>query len=87
MNPPALTLTAMHVINDTDDPFFTFLQPGAYASRKPSGVPCDAAFQCYPPALSEGGTIAMAVVITIVGLVIVVLACWFLILMMWGNGK
>jgi endoglucanase len=85
LNPPILMLTAMHVINDTDDPYFTYLQAGAYAQHKPSGVPCDAAFNCFPPHLSEGGTIALAVIVTLSGLAISVLACWYFILLFWSK--
>jgi endoglucanase len=41
-----LVLAAMHVLNDTSDPFFTRLQAGANAAKKPGGKPCDAAFPC-----------------------------------------
>jgi len=85
LNAPMLTLTAMQVINDTNDPFFTFLQPGAYAKHKPSGQPCDAAYHCFPPQLSQGGTIALAVTITVVGIGIAMLTCWYLILLFWGD--
>jgi endoglucanase len=80
-----LTIAAVHVIYDSNDPYFTILQPGEYAKVKPSGVPCDAAFNCYPPHLSEAGTIALAVVITVVGLVIVSLGSWYTVLRLWGN--
>jgi endoglucanase len=80
-----LTLTAMHVVNDTNDPFYTFLQAGEYAKHKPTGQPCDAAFHCYPPQLSEAGIIALAVVITLAGLGICVLGGWYLILLLWGD--
>jgi endoglucanase len=80
-----LTLTAMHVINDTNDPFYTFLQPGAYAKNKPSGTPCDVAFNCFPPHLGMAEIIAMVVAITFVGLLIIVLAAWWLILLLWGD--
>ena len=59
-------------MNDTRDPFYTSLQEGAFAAAKPSGHPCDAAFSCagvHP--LSKGATIAMAVVVSLVGLIIV----------------
>jgi hypothetical protein len=35
-----LWFAAMHVPNDTSDPFFTRLHAGAYAAQKP-GQPCD----------------------------------------------
>ena len=71
-NAPFLTLAAYSVLNSTDRPFFTSLGPGAYESVKPSGTPCDAVFSCRAGRhLSEGGKIAMAVAITVVGLIII----------------
>ncbi|KAF9055097.1 glycoside hydrolase family 9 protein [Hymenopellis radicata] len=72
-NAPMLTLAAMHVMNDTNDPFYTSLQAGAYDKVRPEGRPCDDAISdgCAGPELSKGGKIAMAVVISVVGLVIV----------------
>ena len=69
-NAPLLTLAAMHVMNDTADPFYTSLQAGAYASKKPSGHPCDPVYSC-TPSLSTAGKIAIAVVATVVGLGII----------------
>jgi endoglucanase len=60
-----LTLAAMHVLNDTADPFFTRLQAGAFAAKKPSGRPCDAAFPCHS-GLSKGAKIALVVVFSLV---------------------
>ncbi|KAG6832930.1 hypothetical protein H0H92_004814 [Tricholoma furcatifolium] len=79
-NAPMLTLAAMHAMNDTSDPFYTSLQVGAYDKVRPQGQPCDAAFPdaCAGPQLSEGGKIAMAVVITVVGLFIGGLLAWWL---------
>lgn len=79
-NAPMLTLAAMHVINDTADPFFTSLEVGAYAKVQPQGQPCDSAFPkiCAGPQLSRGGKIAMAVVITAVGVFISGLLFWYL---------
>jgi len=56
-----LTLAAMHVLNDTVDPFYTSLKAGAYDSKKPQGMPCDGAYTegCGGPQLSEGGQIAL----------------------------
>ena len=66
-------------MNDSSDPFYTSLKPGAYDAVKPSGRPCDAAFPCsFVNGLSTGGTIAMAVVISVVGLgILIVIAYWF----------
>lgn len=69
-NAPLLTLAAMHIMNDTIDPFYTSLQAGAYDSVKPSGHPCDPVYSC-APSLSSGGKIAIAVVVTVVGLGII----------------
>jgi len=68
-NAPLLTLAAMHVSNDTADPFYTSLKAGAYASKKPSGHPCDPVYDC-TPSLPTGAKIAIAVVVTVVGLAI-----------------
>lgn len=56
-----LVLAAMHVLNDTADPFFTRLQAGAYSAKKPGGKPCDAAFPCRHglAALSTGAKVAV----------------------------
>ncbi|KAK0468435.1 9 glycosyl hydrolase [Desarmillaria tabescens] len=77
-NAPMLTLAAMHVMNDTSDPYFTALQEGAYV--RPQGGPCDAAIRdgCGSSSrLSKGATIAMAVCISIVGLVLLSLAAYY----------
>ena len=68
-NAPLLTLAAMHISNDTADPFYTSLKAGAYASKKPGGHPCDPVYDC-APSLSKGAKIAIAVVVTVVGLAI-----------------
>ncbi|KAJ6599199.1 glycoside hydrolase family 9 protein [Mycena vulgaris] len=79
-NAPMLTLAAMHVINDTNDPFFTSLQAGAYEKVRPSGQPCDAAISagCGGPTLPKGALIAMAVIISVVGAIILGLTLWYL---------
>ncbi|KAJ7742464.1 glycoside hydrolase family 9 protein [Mycena maculata] len=79
-NGPMITLAAMHVLNDTSDPFFTSLQAGAYAKVRPAGEPCDAAITagCGGPTLSKGGLIAMAVILSVVGAVILGLLIWYL---------
>ncbi|KAF8665637.1 hypothetical protein AX16_000092 [Volvariella volvacea WC 439] len=70
-NAPMLTLAAMHVINDTSDPFFVSLQAGAYEEVRPHGLPCDVVF---PSAcardLPRGAKIAIGVTISVVGLFI-----------------
>ena len=79
-NAPMLTLAAMHVMNDTNDPFFTSLQAGAYDKVRPSGRPCDAAISdgCSDPTLPKGALIAVAVIISVVGAFIVGLTLWYL---------
>jgi endoglucanase len=84
LSSPMLTLTAIHVTYDSDDPYFTILQPGEYAKVKPTGHPCDPAFNCYPPQLSEAGTIALITVISLVGVIIISLGCWYMILL-WSS--
>lgn len=75
-----LTLAAVHVMNDTSDPFFTSLKAGEYDKVRPEGTPCDAVFpdSCGGPQLSRGGKIAMAVSISVVGLIIVLLLAWWI---------
>lgn len=73
-----LTLAAMYVLNGTADPVYTSLEVGAYSKIQPKGRPCDAAFPqaCKVP-LSRGGTIAIAVIVSAVGLVIFALLAWY----------
>jgi endoglucanase len=72
-----LTLVAMHVLNDTSDPFFTRLQAGAFEAKKPSGNPCDAAFQCHPGGLSTGAKVALGVTLSIVGCAVIAAGTWY----------
>lgn len=72
-----LTLVAMHVLNDTSDPFFTRLQPGAFEAKKPSGNPCDAAFHCHPGGLSTGAKVALGVTLSIVGSAVIATGIWY----------
>lgn len=77
-NSPLLTLAAMQVANSTAvDPYYTRLQVGAYT--KPGGGPCDAALSC-KSGLSKAGKIAIAVVVTVVGLAIVGLGAYWILL-------
>lgn len=71
-NAPMLTLAAASVITESDDPYFTRLQVGAYNNVKPSGMPCDAMYPCAGSShgLSRTGLIAMVVVLVVVGLLI-----------------
>jgi endoglucanase len=71
-----LTLAAMHVLNDTSDPFFTRLQAGAFAAKKPSGNPCDAAFHCHS-GLSRGAKVALGVTLPIAGCAAIAAGIWY----------
>jgi len=71
-----LTLAAMHVLNDTSDPYFTRLQAGAFAAVKPSGTPCDGAFPCHSRGLSKGAKVALGVGLSVLGVVIVA-GAWY----------
>ncbi|KAJ7068143.1 glycoside hydrolase family 9 protein [Mycena amicta] len=79
-NAPMLTLAAMHVLNDTHDPFYTSLQAGAYDKVRPSGQPCDDAISagCHGPKLSRAAIIALAVILSVVGSVVLGLAAWYI---------
>ena len=79
---PVVTIAARSVVNGTGDPFYTRLQAGAYAAVKPSGHPCDAAFRCGGGGrgLSEGGLIAMAVILGVAGCCVLGLATYMLVL-------
>jgi endoglucanase len=73
-----LTLAAMHVLNDTSDPFFTRLQAGAFAAKKPSGNPCDAAFNCHSGSgLSTGAKVALGVALSLIGSAIIAAGTWY----------
>jgi len=78
-----LTLAAMHVLADTNDPYYTSVKAGAYDKVKPQGFPCDSVFSqgCQGPHLSKGGLIAVALAITVVGLIILGLTVYYLVLL------
>jgi endoglucanase len=81
-NAPLLTLAAYSVMQTTVDPFYTRLEAGAYANVKPKGLPCDAVFKqgCPPPRLSPGARVAMALGITIVGVILIGMTVyWYLL--------
>ena len=92
-NAPLLTLAAHALAAGAgDDPWYTQVQPGAYAAVKPSGAPCDAAVDtgCKngPGHLSTGAKIAIAVVVTVVGLVLIGLAAyWWWTAKSFGRGR
>ena len=74
-----LSLSAYNVLTNPNDPFYTSLQAGAYAERKPSGLPCDAVFNCVPQgSLSDTDKIVIGVIVGIVGLILLVLALYWL---------
>lgn len=84
INPPLMALAALHVMNDTQDPFYTSLKAGMFDSVKPSGTPCDDAFPCKSGhGLSKGAKIAIAVVVTVVGLIIFASAGY----LFWRRGQ
>ncbi|QRV91361.1 endoglucanase [Ceratobasidium sp. AG-Ba] len=81
-NAPMLTLAAASVMSESDDPYFTRLQDGAYDKVKPTGTPCDAMYPCKGSGhgLSHGAIIALAVVISVVGLLIALGIAWVFLL-------
>ncbi|KAF4619366.1 hypothetical protein D9613_005368 [Agrocybe pediades] len=83
-NAPMLTLAAIHVMGDSKDPFYTSLAAGAYDKVKPKGRPCDSAITdgCVGGRLSKKATLAMAITITVIGLIVIGLSAWYIILLM-----
>ncbi|KAJ7638672.1 glycoside hydrolase family 9 protein [Roridomyces roridus] len=79
-NAPLLTLAAMHVLNDTSDPFYTTLQAGAYDKVRPAGQPCDNAISagCGSSGLPRPALIAIAVILSVVGAFILGLLLWYI---------
>ena len=78
-NAPILTLVAQMLMNDTvadSNPFYTGLTVGSYEDVKPSGYPCDDAVTtgCSSHGLSTGAKVAIAVVVSIVGCILLALA-------------
>ena len=69
---PLLTLAAQALVSGADDPFYTQVRAGAYDEVRPGGAPCDAAIQagCRRGGLSRAAKIAIAVVVTVMGLVL-----------------
>lgn len=72
-NAPMLTLAAMNVVSNSQDPYYTKLKAGEYLKHKPSGHPCDSAFHCAQK-LSKGAKIAIGLIVTVVGLINIGLA-------------
>ena len=69
-NAPMLSLVAQQAMSNNQDPFFTRLQPGAYEAVRPAGTPCDDVYPCESRGLKTGGKVAIAIVVTVVGLLI-----------------
>ncbi|KAG8690787.1 hypothetical protein FRC11_009142 [Ceratobasidium sp. 423] len=87
-NAPVLTLAAASVMTEGDDPYFTRLQDGAYASVKPSGMPCDAMYHCGSGhGLSRAGKIALAVVLSVMGLAIILALLYLCLVRKQKKGK
>ncbi|CAE7198105.1 unnamed protein product [Rhizoctonia solani] len=87
-NAPLLTLAAASAMTESDDPYYTRLQDGAYASVKPSGTPCDAMYPCGGyGGLSRGAKIAIAVVVTVVGVFILLALLYLFMVRKRKNAK
>ncbi|GLB33668.1 putative endoglucanase [Lyophyllum shimeji] len=80
-NAPVLTLAAMHAFNDSNDPFYTSLEVGAYDKVRPQGRPCDPVFPDACGQLSKGGKIAVGVAVGVVGLIVFGLVAWYIYLL------
>lgn len=83
-NAPFLSLAAYSVLSASNPPYYTSLAPGAYDAVKPSGTPCDSVFPCSGSngnggkgGLSKGAIIAIAVVVSVAGLLLLGLALWW----------
>ncbi|KAI0080651.1 Six-hairpin glycosidase [Panus rudis PR-1116 ss-1] len=84
-NAPLLSLVAYSIMNDTiskHEPVFVSIEPGSYDRVKPKGTPCDAAVSsgCGIHAFKSGGKIAMAVIVTVVGVVVLGLGSYWIYL-------
>ncbi|KAI0771998.1 Six-hairpin glycosidase [Trametes elegans] len=76
---PLLTLAAQALVRGDGDPYYTQVRAGAYEEVRPGGWPCDAAIQtgCKHSGLSTGGKIAVGVVVSVVGVIIVALGAYW----------
>jgi endoglucanase len=79
-------------MNDTSDPHYTQLKEGEYAAHRPQGRPCDASQDCSHGSgsvkLPRAGQIALGVIISVVGLVIVGLTAYWAVVELRGlSGK
>ncbi|KAI0677010.1 Six-hairpin glycosidase [Trametes maxima] len=70
---PLLTLAAQALVRGVGDPYYTQVRAGAYDEVRPGGWPCDAAIRtgCKRSGLSRGGKIAVGVVVSVVGLIVI----------------
>ncbi|KAH9850026.1 Six-hairpin glycosidase [Lenzites betulinus] len=77
---PLLTLAAQALVRGAGDPYYTTVKAGAYDEVRPSGAPCDAAVQdgCSKSGgLGKGGKIAIGVVVSVVGVLIISLGTYW----------
>ncbi|KAI0637947.1 Six-hairpin glycosidase [Trametes polyzona] len=76
---PLLTLAVQALVRGAGEPYYTQVRAGAYDEVRPGGFPCDAAVQtgCKRGGLSTGGKIAVGVVVSVVGLIIIGLAAFW----------
>ncbi|KAI0722260.1 Six-hairpin glycosidase [Cerioporus squamosus] len=71
---PLLTLAAHALLSAAGDPYYTQVRAGAYDEVRPGGAPCDAAVQTgckHQGGLSKAGKIAVGVVVSVVGLILI----------------
>ncbi|THH33576.1 hypothetical protein EUX98_g518 [Antrodiella citrinella] len=81
-NAPLLSLVAYAIVNQTtaaQDPWFTRLDVGSYDKVRPKGSPCDAAVStgCHH-GLSKSGKIAIGVVVSVVGSIVIGLGAYWM---------
>lgn len=62
--------------DDTSDLFFTCLQAGTFAAKKPSGDLCDPAFPCHS-SLSTAAKVALGVLLSIIVTVFIAVGMWY----------
>ncbi|KAK7695540.1 hypothetical protein QCA50_000176 [Cerrena zonata] len=89
-NAPLLTLVAATIANQTEalrEPAFVNVEEGSVVT--PKGGPCDAAYKtgCGIHPFSKGGKIALAVVITVVGVAVLGMGTYWMVLVVRNSGK
>lgn len=86
---PVVTIAARAVVNGTGDPWYTQLQVGSFAERRPKGQPCDAAITAGCPGHSwRVGKIVMGVLVGVTGLVVLALGTiWMVLVFRYRNRK